>query len=195
MPPAGVLLRAHARGAPRAEHEAVRRARGSGGHRPGGRRPHFSGARLLLSLPLVSRVSAGLQLWRYTASFAITLSGPLLLTISSTHDSCCFLQHGAVQGQMLGPTLAPEQQEALMHILMALQQSGEALPPQDLDTVQVCTSHCVSPSSNIAISVPSEDTAQCHAYNLRRSCALHCMQCFTVRLCVDLTKSSGPFAW
>ena len=132
---------------------------------------------------------------RYTASFAITLSGPLLLTISSTHDSCCFLQHGAVQGQMLGPTLAPEQQEALMHILMALQQSGEALPPQDLDTVQVCTSHCVSPSSNIAISVPSEDTAQCHAYSLRRSCALHCMQCFTVRLCVDLTKSSGPFAW
>ena len=45
-------------------------------------------------------------------------------------------QHGAVQGQMLGPTLAPEQQEALMHILMALQQSGEALPPQDLDAVQ-----------------------------------------------------------
>ena len=40
---------------------------------------------------------------------------------------------------MLGPTLAPEQQEALMHILVALQQSGEALPAQDLDTLQVRT--------------------------------------------------------
>ncbi len=46
---------------------------------------------------------------------------------------------------MLGPTLAPEQQEALMHILMALQQSGEALPPQDLDTVQVSIWHCLIP--------------------------------------------------
>jgi hypothetical protein len=38
---------------------------------------------------------------------------------------------------MLGPTLAPEQQEALMHILVALQQSGDAVPQQDLDVVQV----------------------------------------------------------
>ena len=42
-----------------------------------------------------------------------------------------------VHGQMLGPTLAPEQQEALMHILVALQQSGDAVPQQDLDVAQV----------------------------------------------------------
>jgi len=83
------------------------------------------------------------------------LTASLLVHAVDQHHLVLLLQHGAVQGQMLGPTLAPEQQEALMHILMALQQSGEALPPQDLDTVQVSIYCCASLSSGDGTCYPS----------------------------------------